>query len=124
MTPLTQPPSAVPTIQTRQQLEAVVENIVQLQLNRAELEQALYNELSDIRQKYRAPFSELESFLALETAWVEKWARENPDALAENRSLTCTHATLGFSVMPPRVERGTKAGRSRLGIALPARPRA
>lgn len=107
MTPIAHP-SAAPTIQTRDQLEAVVENIVQLQLSRAELEHAQDQEIAGIRQKYRAPLAELERYLTLETAWAEAWARENPGALTENRSLDCAHAVIGFRVTPPLVVRASR----------------
>jgi len=101
-------PSATPTIQTRHQLDAVVENIVQLQLDRAELERAQDREITAIRQKYRAPLAELERYLLLESSWAETWARENPDAFSEQGSLHCTHATIGFRVTPPRVDRASR----------------
>ena len=109
MTTLTQPvPPPTPAIQTFQQLDTVVENIVQLQLQRADLECAQEMEIAAIRQKYRPPLAELERFLTLETAWAETWARANPGAFGEKRSLECTHAMIGFHVTPPRVERASR----------------
>jgi phage host-nuclease inhibitor protein Gam len=109
MTPLQHPsqPTA-PAIQNRQQLDAVVENIIQLQHHRAELEGEQDREITAIRQKYRTPLAEMERYLLLETNWVETWARANPDAFPDKRSLTCTHATIGFRVSPPRVERASR----------------
>jgi phage host-nuclease inhibitor protein Gam len=107
MTPTSSQPS-VPYIQNRQQLDAVVENIVHLQQNRAELEQDQEREITAVRQKYRTPLAEVDRYLLLETAWVETWARENPDVFPDKRSLTCTHATIGFRVSPPRVDRASR----------------
>ena len=109
MTPLavtTQP--TAPAIQTRQQLEAVVENIVQLQIEQAELECAREREIAAVREKYRPSLVELERFLLLETTWAETWARANPGELGEHRSLECAHATISFRVTPPRVERASR----------------
>ena len=107
MTPFPHPPAA-PAIQNREQLDAVVENIVQLRLERTELLCAQEQEIAAVRQKYRAPLAELERYLLQETSWVETWARENPAAFAEKRSVNCPHATIGFRTTPPRVERATR----------------
>jgi len=109
MTPLPSAPQpAAPAIETRPQLEAVVENIVQLRLEWDELRRAQENDLAAVRQKYRAPLAELERYLTLETQWAETWARANPDALSDARALECAHATIGFRVTPPRVERASR----------------
>jgi phage host-nuclease inhibitor protein Gam len=106
------PPSthqpAAPTIQTRHQLDAVIENIVQLQLDYEDLRRQQEKEIVDIRQKYRAPLAELERYLTLETSWAEAWAKQNPDAFSDQRPLVCTHAVIGFRVTPPRVERASR----------------
>jgi phage host-nuclease inhibitor protein Gam len=98
----------IPSIQNRRQLDAAVENIVQLQLQRAELETAQENEIAAIRQKYRAPLAEVERYLLLETSWVETWARNNPGAFDATRALACPHARIGFHTPPPRVERASR----------------
>jgi phage host-nuclease inhibitor protein Gam len=110
MTPITilPTPSPKPTILNRQQLDAVVENIVQLQIQRAELESIQEKEIAAIRQKYRTPLAEIERYLTLENNWAETWAQANRDAFGEKRSLECTHATVGFRTTPPRVERASR----------------
>lgn len=99
------PQPVIPSIQNRRQLEAVIENIVQLQRQRTELESAQEKEIADIRQKYRAPLAEVERYLLMETSWAETWARNNRGAFDETHSLACPHATIGFHIPPPRVER-------------------
>ena len=99
------PQPVIPSIQNRRQLDAVIENIVQLQLRRNELENAREKEITDVRQKYHAPLAEVERYLLLETSWAETWARNNPGAFDKTRSLACPHATIGFHTPPPRVER-------------------
>jgi phage host-nuclease inhibitor protein Gam len=99
---------AAPTIQNRQQLEAVIENIVQLQLDRSEIEREQEREITAVRERFRAPLAELDRYLLLETTWVETWARENPEAFSDKRSLACTHAVIGFRVSPPRIERASR----------------
>jgi phage host-nuclease inhibitor protein Gam len=110
MNPIPHPsPSTAPTIHTRQELDAVVENIVQLQLDRSELEREQEQEIAAIRQKFRPPLAELDRYLLTETTWVEAWARAHEEAFAgEKRSLACTHATIGFRVSPPRVDRASR----------------
>jgi phage host-nuclease inhibitor protein Gam len=110
MNPLPHPSQpARPTIQTRHELDAVVENVVQLQLARAALERDQEQEIAGIRQKFRAPLAELDRYLLLETTWVENWARANADAFPDDaRSLPCTHATIGFRVSPARVDRASR----------------
>lgn len=110
MNPIQQHPSqpSVPSIQNRQQLESVLENIVHLQQNRAELESDQEREITGVRQKYRTPLAELDRYLLLETTWVETWARENTDAFSDRRTLACTHASIGFRVSPPRIERASR----------------
>jgi phage host-nuclease inhibitor protein Gam len=104
MQPLPSHP-VIPSIQNRSQLDAAVENIVQLQLQQAELENAQEKEIAAIRQKYRSSLVEVERYLLLETSWVETWARNNPGAFDATRSLACPHAMIGFHTPPPRVER-------------------
>jgi phage host-nuclease inhibitor protein Gam len=100
--------AATPTIQSRHELDAVVENIVQLQLNRAEIERDQEQEIAGIRQKYRAPLAELERYLTLETTWVETWARGNSSSFIGRQSLSLTHAVIGFRVSPHRVDRASR----------------
>jgi phage host-nuclease inhibitor protein Gam len=97
-----------PTITSRHELDAVVENIVQLQLNRAELEREQDQEIAGIRQKFRAPLAEIERYLTLETTWVETWARSHPDTFRDRQSLALTHAVIGFRVSPHRVDRASR----------------
>ena len=99
---------ARPAITSRHELDAVVENIVQLQLNRAEIEREQEQEIAAIRQKFRAPLAEIERYLTLETAWVEDWARRNPDTFRDRQSLPLTHALIGFRVSPHRGDRASR----------------
>jgi phage host-nuclease inhibitor protein Gam len=99
---------AAPAITSRHELDAVVENIVQLQLNRSEVEREQEQEIALIRQKFRAPLAEIERYLTLETAWVETWARQHPDTFRERQSLALTHAVIGFRVSPHRVDRASR----------------
>jgi phage host-nuclease inhibitor protein Gam len=100
--------AAAPVIQTREQLEAVLENIAQLELARNELYREQENEIAAVRQRYRAPLAEMDSYLDLETGWVEAWANGHPEIFAENRSLACAHATVGFESLTPRLERASR----------------
>src|SRR5271154_2492402 len=112
-------PAATPAIQTRQQLDAVLENIAHLQRERDDLRRAQENEIAAVRQRYRAPLAELEHYLDLETSWAESWARGNPEAFAADRSLACAHATLGFRATPPRIERASRRWTwSRIALTL------
>jgi phage host-nuclease inhibitor protein Gam len=97
-----------PAIRNRRQLDVVIENIVQLRLDRAELERGQEREIMAIRQKFRPALAEIYRYLLAETAWVENWARENPAAFGEKRSLDCTHATIGFRAPPPRIEKASR----------------
>ena len=111
--------AAAPAIQTRQHLDAVLENIAHLQHERDELHRAQENEIAAVRQRYRAPLAEMEDYLVLETSWAESWARAHPDALAADRSLACAHATIGFHAMPPRIERASRRWTwSRIALTL------
>src|SRR3984957_10305778 len=101
-------PAAAPAIQTRQHLEAVLENIAHLERERDELRRAQENEIAAVRQRYRAPLAEMEHYLVLETSWAETWARGNPGAFAADRSLACAHATIGFRATPARIARGRR----------------
>jgi len=86
----------------------VVENIVQLQLNRADIERAQEQEIADIRQKYRPSLAEIERYLTLESSWVETWARGNPSSFIGSQSLALTHAVIGFRISPHRVDRASR----------------
>ena len=116
---LTPSPAAAPAIQTRQQLDAVLENIAHLQRERDELYRTQENEIAAVRQRYRAPLAEMEHYLELETSWAESWARGNPGAFAADRSLACAHATIGFRATPPRIERASRRWTwSRIALTL------
>jgi len=111
--------AAAPAIQTRQQLDAVLENIAHLQRERDELYLTQENEIAAVRQRYRAPLAEMEHYLDLETSWAESWARGNPDAFTAERSLACAHATIGFRATPPRIERASRRWTwSRIALTL------
>jgi len=119
MTPLPLPPAVAPAIQTRQHLEAVLENIAQLHLARNEIQRAQEDEIAAVRHKYRAPLAEMDHYLDLETSWAESWAHRHPDAFAESRSLACAHATIGFRAEPPRIERASRRWTwSRIALTL------
>jgi len=112
-------PTPAPAIQTRHQLEALLENIARLQFERAELYRALESEIAAVRQRYRAQLAEMDHFLDLETGWAEAWARAHPDAFAADRSLACAHATIGFRAAPPRIERASRRWTwSRIAVTL------
>jgi phage host-nuclease inhibitor protein Gam len=120
MKPLPEPTQpAAPAIRTRQQLDAVLENIARLQRERDGLYHAQENEIAAVRQRYRAPLAEMEHYLDLETSWAESWARGNPGAFAADRSLACVHATIGFRAEPPRIERASRRWTwSRIAVTL------
>ena len=62
MNPIPHPSQpAHPTIQTRHELDAVVENVVQLQLERAALERDQEQEIAAVRQRFRMPLAELDA---------------------------------------------------------------
>jgi phage host-nuclease inhibitor protein Gam len=105
MTPLSGP---APAIQTRAQLEVLLENIASLQRERDDLFRAQEQEIAAVRQRYRAPLTQMETFLHVETGWAEAWARAHPEALAADGSLTCAHATIGFRAERPRLERASR----------------
>jgi phage host-nuclease inhibitor protein Gam len=112
-------PAAAPAIQTRQQLDALLENIAHLQRERDDLYRAQENEITAIRQRYRAPLAEMDNYLDLETSWAESWALAHPDAFAADRSLACAHATIGFHATPPRIERASRRWTwSRIALTL------
>ena len=108
MTDLTSLPQSSPAIRTRQQLETVVANIVEMQRSRAEMIRTKEAEIDAIWDKHRAPLAEVERYLDMETAWVENWMRENPGSLGEDRCLHCEYATIGFRPMTPRLERASR----------------
>jgi phage host-nuclease inhibitor protein Gam len=98
----------VPAVQTREQLESVLENIVQMRREREALWQDQERELNAVRERFRAQFLELDRCLDLETTWAETWARAHPAELGEGRSLECRHATIGYRAGPPHIERASR----------------
>ncbi len=109
MTPLPSlPVTAAPAIQTREQLEAVLENIADLQRERDALHHEQEKEIALVRQRYRGPLTEVENYLTSETSWVEAWVLAHPEILAADRSLTCAHVTIGFRAEAPRIERASR----------------
>ena len=109
MNPTPFPAPAATTIKTRQQLDVVLENIAALRREHTDLQRAQESEIAAVRCKYRAQLAELETFLDLETSWVETWAHGHPEAFANAaRAVASPHATIGFRAGPPRVERASR----------------
>jgi hypothetical protein len=108
MTTLPLPTPVVPAIETREQLEAVLENIAQIRLAREELYRTVETEIAALRQRYRTPLAEMDRHLDLETSWVEAWASRHPEIFVQNRALICEHATIGFERIPARIERASR----------------
>jgi hypothetical protein len=106
--PAMTPFPAAPTVRTRQHLDVLLENIATLQRERADLFAAQERELAAVRQRYRAPLTELEDMLRLETSWAETWAQAHPEALAADRVLVNPYATLGFRATPPQIQRASR----------------
>ena len=112
-------PASVPAITTRQQLDVLLENIAALRCEHTGLQHAQEDEIAAVRHKYRAQLIELETFLDLETDWVESWALAHPEALAANRTIVSEHATIGFRAGPPRLERASRRWTwSRIAVTL------
>ena len=97
-----------PSIETRGQLEALLENIAQLQREHDELQQQYESEIGAVRQKYRPQLDEMERMLDAERSWAETWARAHPESFSADRSLTCATATIGFLPEPVRIERASR----------------
>jgi phage host-nuclease inhibitor protein Gam len=121
--PVIAPLPAAPALRTRAQLEVLLENIAELRREREAAWQAQEAELAAVRARHRAPLTELQDLLALETSWAEAWAREHRAELGAEGALSCTHATLGFRAGPPRVERASRRWTwSRIAVTLAALP--
>jgi hypothetical protein len=101
-------PTAAPAVQTREQLEALLENITQLQRERDDLHHEMEAAIAALRQKYRPQLDEMERLLDVERSWAETWARANPGQLDANRSLACGPATIGFEPAPVHIERASR----------------
>lgn len=101
-------PASPPKIQTREQIEALVENITGLQRERDGLYREQEQEIAAVRERYRLTIAEVERYLDQETAWAESWARGNPEAFGADRALACAGATIGFRAAPPRIERASR----------------
>ncbi len=117
------PLPAAPEIRTRAQLEALLENIAELQRERDAAWRAQEAELAAVRARHRAPLTELQNLLALETSWAEAWARAHREELEAGGMLATAHATLGFRAEPPRLERASRRWTwSRIAATLAALP--
>jgi len=97
-----------PSIQTRAQLETLLENIAQLQSERDELHRQLEDQIAALRHQYRPQLDEMERLLDIERGWAEAWARANPVQLGAGRSLACAAVTIGFEPAPVRIERASR----------------
>jgi phage host-nuclease inhibitor protein Gam len=121
LTPL--PAAAAPDVRTRAQLEALLENIAELQREREAAWQAQEAELAEVRARHRAQLTELQQLLALETSWAEAWARQHRAELGADGALSTAHATLGFRAQAPRIERASRRWTwSRITATLAALP--
>ncbi len=119
----TSTPVAAPAIETRAQLDLLLENIAALRREREELWQAQEAELNAVRGRYRAQLAAIQDLLAQETAWAEAWARRHRRELGPDGTLAGAHATLGFRAEPPRIERASRRWTwSRIAATLAALP--
>ena len=114
---------AMPEISSREQLEALLENIAELQREREAAWRAQESELAAVRARHRAQLNALQDLLAQEMSWAEAWARRNRAELGAHGALSCEHATLGFRAEAPRIERASRRWTwSRITAALVAMP--
>ena len=97
-----------PVITTREQLDALLENVALLHRERDHLRHAQESELEEVRRRYRAPLLELDHLLEVETGWAKLWAQAHREAFAAGRALEGPHATIGFRAEPPRLERASR----------------
>jgi phage host-nuclease inhibitor protein Gam len=117
------PPVLAPAIRTRDQLEALLENIAELHRERDDLWRAQEEDIAAVRQRHRAQLTEIARCLDVETAWAEAWAREHRSELGDALALESPHATLGFRADPPRIERASRRWTwSRIAVTLAALP--
>jgi phage host-nuclease inhibitor protein Gam len=121
--PVMTPLPAAPAIASRAQLEALLENIAELQREREAAWRAQEEELAAVRARYRAQLTELQHLLQVETGWAEAWARKHRAELGAGGVLASAHATLGFRAGAPRIERASRRWTwSRIAAALAERP--
>ena len=112
---------AMPEVSSRAQLEALLENIAELQRERESAFAAQEAELALVRSRHRAQLNALQDLLAQELSWAEAWARRNRAELGAAGALCCEHATLGFRAEAPRIERASRRWTwSRITAALAA----
>lgn len=90
---------------TRTELEALIGEVVCLQLKLDSTHAEMEREISRVRSLHQNEIDALELELVQKRARVQMWAEENREAFRSKKSLECHHGTIGFRSGPPRLEK-------------------
>lgn len=91
-------------IQTRDEMEVLVGEITGLVAQQQGFVASCNTELTLVKAKYAEMNLPVSEALKGKFALAQAWAKSNPEAFGEARSLSMTHGRVGFSTNPPSVQ--------------------
>lgn len=93
-------------ITSRQALESVVADIVNLKLQHTQATAAMEREIADVQKRHQEMLLGIARQIEAREAGVYVYCQKNRKELfPEKKSLDCLLATIGFELTPPRVEK-------------------
>lgn len=93
-----------PTIQTREEMEALVGDIARLKSFQQKTTAIMDQRITEVRAEYEQQLSDAERDLAPMVESVRAWAEANPEAFGKLKSLDLLHGVIGWRVGQPTLK--------------------
>lgn len=112
-------PKIKPTVITsRDAMEAIVSQTVNLKLQVAALKVAMEQEIAKIQAAYQSEIDPLQREITVHEAGLHVWAEQNKSEFGARKSIELQTATLGFRTTPPAVEKSKKGNWDDVALRL------
>ncbi len=98
----------VAEIQTREEMEHLVGEIVQLQIHQNGLKLAIDTQIAEIRKQHEGSLDRLSKTIDEKVSIAEAWAASNPGEFGKKKSIDFVHAVVGYRSGTPKVKKLSK----------------
>ena len=95
---------AASTIQTREEMEALVGEITALKTNEQRLTAEMNEAVNAVRQNYEAQLGAIDEDITAKTALARAWAEEHPAEFGKGKSISMTHGDVGWRIGNPTLK--------------------
>lgn len=93
-----------PALRTRSDVEAVLNDISLVTINRNRAHLAMDAEITAIKERHEASITECNKLLAEKTDLIRSWAEANPSEFGHAKSLDLFHAVIGWRTGQPQLK--------------------